>query len=340
MEKNLMKKIFHFVIVLMGENLECDIVFNLNKHIKIPRQFPNIGKLSPKVFRSLTADPFQYEIQSHVNAEYIKPFISYLIGEKELDINCDNFLEYFILSQEFGILTDYKQFVEKKLQTIEGLIQNQQFLHNEIQNLKSQVENLKEKIRSQQIFIQNNSDCFIVRIEEFQNSIISSVDEKIAQQNQLFDSFGESRENYDSLREEIANLRNEISTSLNLRIVEQNDNFENVTSRINNQLNELRSQFDHQEQDDRINLINQKLEVIIQQNSQNLQKFITKEQLRNVMYAGSSGEYLPFIGKDHYFESFDYNKHNPNLAIHNPPIEYYKGQWLKDWERAMSAIPP
>lgn len=327
----------------MSENQQCKIIINSNEQmeIEIPRQFPKIGFLSPNVFKNLTTDPFQYEIQSCINIDFVKSFISYLIGEKELDIDCDNFLEYFFLCQEFGVLTDYKQILKNKLQVIDDLIQKQRFLHNDIQDLKSQVENLKEIIRSQQVSIQNNSDSFIIRIEELQNSIICHVNEKIAQQNQLLNRFGESRGNYDSLREEIDQLRNEIST-IDLGVTEQNSNFESITSRINNQLNELRQKFNHQnqKQEEKLNLLNQKLEVSIQQNSQKLQKFITKEQLKNVMAVGSSGEYLPFIGQEQYFQSFDYNKHDPSKASRNPPIEYYKGQWLKDWERALRAIPP
>lgn len=94
-------------------SLKSKLLFN-SKEKEILRRFSRIGELPDSIFTCLTSNPYQYEIQSVVSDEVILPFIDYLVYGRDFEIHVENVIEFFLLSQEFGTLSDCKRIIKDK----------------------------------------------------------------------------------------------------------------------------------------------------------------------------------------------------------------------------------
>lgn len=205
-------------------SLKSKLLFNL-KEKEIPRRFSRIGELPDSIF-TLTSNPYQYEIQSVVSDEVILSFIDYLVYGRDFEIHVENVIEFFLLSQEFGTLSDCKRIIKDKFVFLDELEQKLCSKQEDIQLLKAQIVQLQETVQNAMNEQQINN-----RIEE---SSSHQTNNSIASSNELIISNGNLQREVNNLSSDLAFLR-DLQASQNTQIQDLNSRLNDILQQVNRQ---------------------------------------------------------------------------------------------------------
>lgn len=126
-----------------------------NEIFHIPKYFRRIGEVSEKIYTELTEKGI-YQVQSLVQSTTLHSFLEYWQNEKLPDVDSTNFWEFYLLSQEFGMMNDYLQ--SSKFSQISKILF--------IRNLASDsINNHTDRSNSEQQ-IAENLDYYITNFQE------------------------------------------------------------------------------------------------------------------------------------------------------------------------------
>ena len=77
------------------------------KEFDVPFQFKGLTDISTDIFEQILNNPsHKYYVKSDVNDTVLKSFIDFWVQEIEPEINIDNYLQFYQLSEEFNIMKD------------------------------------------------------------------------------------------------------------------------------------------------------------------------------------------------------------------------------------------
>lgn len=156
-------------------------------------------------------------------------------------------------------------------------------------------------------------------------SMIDSLIKTTKKQNQI------NEESLDNFKEQLVQKQENFEESLN----DLKEQFKQKQKYNTNSLKELKEQLNQSQEN-----YEQKLNTSINKFQKDMTKlFISKKQLKQVLEAGKQGEFLRrsagLFGGGFGID----DKQRETRGSGENATTYYKGAWLKDWQRAIDAIP-
>lgn len=144
----------------LKRNLSLMFRIVLKTHVfQIPSDFPLFNNINHDIYLKLI-NYHQYKIKSNVCEEVVQSFIKYWINKQIPNIEIDNFIQFYFLSQEFDLMKDIIQIYMLKKSLQLPLFHKNQILSHVIDN-KYQIFTVKQKNYHQVIdLLFNNSDFY------------------------------------------------------------------------------------------------------------------------------------------------------------------------------------
>lgn len=133
------------------------ILFLKNEEIYIPLFFKRIGEVSENIFMELIHKKF-YKVESNVKKSSLESFIEYWLTGELPEIKLDNYWDFHLLSEEFGMMKDHLS--KPEYEHIHKICLLKSFHQDNNQNNTDKFTTEKSISQNLDFYLENHSDDF------------------------------------------------------------------------------------------------------------------------------------------------------------------------------------